>query len=371
MMRVAITAAANLSPGQRWEASLTDLAREVAAPIVARRSPDSLFCALPTAAALERQLNSATVVADRLGMRGATVVVGVENGDASGVAALHTACAYVRSGMARRALVLAASKTSDESEAERAEFLDCLVDQEGERALGLGYASVAGLMADLYQQRKDPPPARLPELVAADYGRACRGGDTYLKVPLSAAEIRRDLPLSSPLLRADVAPLADGACALLVEPLAACEERAEPFVEIAHLATCVQSTCVFERPSPLGLPSLDTVLGEMRRTCRSELSRLAVTLIDNPISLLEALVLEGLPPDALPSINPDGGVLGRGHVFGASGAVQAYEAFVQLSGAAGPRQRPEAMRGNASVLAIALGGLGAQAFVTLFRKGEA
>jgi acetyl-CoA C-acetyltransferase len=370
-MRVAITAAANLRAGSHWEASLTDLAREVAAPIVAGRKPDSLFCALPTAATLERQLNAAAVMADRLGLHGATAAIGVENGDASGIAALHTACAYVGSGMAKRALVLAASKTSDESEADRAEVLDCLIDQEGERALGLGYATLAGLMADLYQQRRDPPPARLPELVAADYGRACSGGETYLKVPLSAAEIRRDLPLSSPLLRADVAPLADGACALVVEPLGAPEARGDAHVEIVHLATCLQSTCVFERRSPLGLPSLDAALRELRRARGRELEHLALTLVDNPVSLLEALVLEGLPPQSLPSINSDGGALGRGHVFGASGTVQAHEAFVQLCGSAGARQCAQATRENASVLAIALGGLGAQAFVTLFRRGRA
>ena len=64
-------------------------------------------------------------------------------------------------------------------------------------------------------------------------------------------------------------------------------------------------------------------------------------------------------------VNPDGGLKAKGHPIGATGASQAYEAFVQLRGEAGPRQVPGAER----ALAHNVGGAGATATVTIFRAG--
>src|SRR5258706_3671856 len=368
MIRVGVPGAAGLPYGQRGDASLTDLAREAAEPLLARGKPDSLICALPTAATVEAQLNGAALVADRLGLRGDTLVLGMENGDASGAAALHPAFACLKSGMAKRTLVLGASKVSDQSEIARSELLDQLIDQECERALGLTYASVAGLMADLYLQRQGVASVPLAELVADNYAKACRGDETYLKAALSAAEIRRDLPLSSRLVRADTAPLLDGACALLVEGFERDDDAPrDARIEITHVASAIESVAVFERRNPTTLASLHAAIGRILRAGRLEFSDVAMLLVDNPLWLLEPLVLEGLPQSSRAQVNPDGGLLGRGQVFGASGLIQAYEAFIQLSGAAGARQCKPAPAPGAHALAIAPRGLGTQAVVTPFK----
>jgi acetyl-CoA C-acetyltransferase len=76
-----------------------------------------------------------------------------------------------------------------------------------------------------------------------------------------------------------------------------------------------------------------------------------------------ALTLEGSTRrDGPLPVNPDGGLKAKGHPIGATGVSQAYEAFVQLRGAAGRRQVPHARR----ALTHNVGGAGATAAVTIF-----
>jgi acetyl-CoA C-acetyltransferase len=63
-------------------------------------------------------------------------------------------------------------------------------------------------------------------------------------------------------------------------------------------------------------------------------------------------------------VNPDGGLKSKGHPIGATGVSQAYEIFLQLRGAAGARQIPQAER----ALAHNVGGSGATATVALFER---
>ncbi|EQD62271.1 thiolase, partial [mine drainage metagenome] len=79
-----------------------------------------------------------------------------------------------------------------------------------------------------------------------------------------------------------------------------------------------------------------------------------------------ALTLSGAtrPTGALP-VNPDGGLKAKGHPIGATGVSQVYEVFLQLRAAAGSRQVP----GAETALTHNVGGAGATATVSLFRRG--
>jgi len=81
-----------------------------------------------------------------------------------------------------------------------------------------------------------------------------------------------------------------------------------------------------------------------------------------------AAVLDGMfGVEARLQVNTDGGLLCSGFQAGASGVRQIAEAFVQLTGRAGPRQLPHVRR---SVVATVGGTLGAAtAVVSVFRSG--
>jgi len=67
-------------------------------------------------------------------------------------------------------------------------------------------------------------------------------------------------------------------------------------------------------------------------------------------------------------INPGGGAQGRGFGFGASGLEQAREALLQLGAGAGKRQVEAASAAGATALSVCIGGIGSQAFATMYRR---
>lgn len=388
LRRVAIAGVGDLDRSHRWRAAAGDLAIEAAGELVGRTEIDSLFVAAPAALAVEAQAAAGAVLADRLGLAGRVAVHQSEAGDASGAAALHAAWAHVAAGRSRAALVLGVAKVTDFSESERGELLDTLIDREVEGQLGLGYMPLAGMLADLYQQRHDLGSAVFAHVVAKNAANACQGGETFLPYAASAAEIARDIPMAAPLVRSDFAPLLDGATALLVSDLELAREIEPEPVEILALAGASDWTVVAERDDPLRLRAAEraiaAVLDEAGIGSAGDLSCLEV---HNACSLLEVLALEsaavtepgttcrrykegfGRLGSELP-INPGGGQQGRGLTFGVSGLEQAREAFLQLRGAAGDRQVAAAAEPGGRVLALSIAGLGNQAFATVFGRPE-
>ena len=384
MTRVAIAGAASLPCGHTWEATSGDLAIEVAGPLLGAAPIDALFVAAPAALPIRGQACEGAVLADRLSLRGVASYQ-VESGDASGAAALHLAYAHVAAGLSRAALVLGVSKVSDHSERERAALMDSLIDQEVEAPLGLTYAALAGLLADLYLQEHGQKRGVFSQVVAKNAANAVLGGETFLPYAPTAQELRRDIPVAEPLLRSDFAPIFDGATALLITDLEVARELCTAPVEIEAIGSSTDTTILSERPSPLSLAAV----GDAARAClaRSDMASVvdaAFLEIHNACSILEVLGVEALGVcepgtigallkdgfgrvDAAYPINPSGGQHGRGLAFGASGLEQAREVFVQLSGQAGARQVAGAIGPGVRAMSVAMAGLGIQAFATIYR----
>jgi acetyl-CoA C-acetyltransferase len=387
---VAIAMERALPAGHEWSRSAADLALEVAAPLLDRASGggaavDALFVASPAGLLCDGQAGQGAVFADRLGLAKVPTYQ-LEAGDASGAAALHAAVAHVAAGLCRTAMVLSVAKVSDRSERERAALMDALIDREIEAPLGLTYQALCGLLADLYVARHGVKPGDLAHVCAKNAGNAVAGGETFLPHAPSALEIRRDIPVAPPLVRSDFAPLFDGATALIVTDLGFARELVPAPVEIAALAAASDLTCVSERAQPLHLEAASRAVGAaLTRVGARDLAGLAFLEVSSNVTILEVLALESIgvctPGTALARfkdglgklgservINPGGGAQGRGLAFGNGGLEQAREAFLQLSGQAGRRQVAAAGEGGALALALCLGGVGSQAFATVYRN---
>ena len=384
MRRVAIAGAADLPCGQRWDASAGDLAVEVAGEL-AQGSVDALFVAAPSVGVVDGQANAAALFADRLGLTRAAAY-GLDAGDASGAAALHAAYAHVAAGLADTALVLGVAKVSDRSEAERAALLDRLIDREAEGVLGLTYEALAGLLADAWLTRHGAKRSSFAQVVAKNAANAVAGGESFHKHAPKAREIVRDLPVAPPLVRSDFAPLYDGATAVLVTELGRAKELTERPVEVLSVSASSDTANIADRADPL-------VLGATKRASEAALQRAGVALdglawldVHGGCSIVEVLTLESIGVCAPGTtgalyadgfgrlgaerpINPGGAAQGRGLSFGVGGIDQAREAFLQVSGAAGGRQVADIADRRA--LALAISGLGAQCFATVFGAPDA
>jgi acetyl-CoA C-acetyltransferase len=382
MRSVALALENALAPEHDWRRSASDLAIDVAGPLIERAPIDCLFVAAPAALLVDGQAAQGAVLADRLGLTRVPCYQ-LEAGDASGAAALHAAVAQIGAGLARAALVVAVSKVSDRSERERAALLDSLIDREVEAPLGLTYQALCGLLADLYVTRHGLKAGDLAHVVAKNAANAVAGGETFLPHAPSAIEVRRDIPVAPPLVRSDFAPLFDTATALVVAEAPLARELAAAPVEIAGLGAAGDVTVLADRPEPLRLEA--AARAASIATGVRGLEGLAFLEVSSACSILEILAVEsigvaapgtatgrykdGLGRAGSPlSINPGGGAQGRGFGFGSSGLEQAREALLQLGGGAGKRQVAAAEQPGATALSVCLAGLGSQAFATLYRR---
>jgi acetyl-CoA C-acetyltransferase len=397
--RVAIAAEAALKNDHRWEMSAGDLAIEVAKGLLDSGRPpprtaggasvpiEAVFVAAPAALQVEGQGNPAAVIADRLGLAGRAAVYALDVGDASGAAALHAAYAHVAAGLSRSALVLAVSKVSDLSERERGALMDTLIDREVEGGLGLSYAALAGLLADLYVQKYGAQAKGVfAHVVAKNAFNAVTGGESFLSAAPTAQEILRDIPVAPPLVRSDFAPLFDGASAVLVADLGLAREIAPAPVEIVSVAGATDATVIADRKDPLRLEAVARAGADaLSRAGVRDAGALAYVDVQAACTVLEVLALESLgvtPPGGTGPlfkdgfgrvgsarvVSPGGGAQGRGLAFGAGGVEAAREAFLQLGPGAGKRQVKSGPGDASRALSVSIAGLGGQAFATVFGR---
>lgn len=338
--RVAIARGNALPPGNFWNSSIGDLIVDVAAPIVDACEIDAVFAA--AGSPLDGQANAAALVADRLGLT-PKHALSLDAGDISGAAAFAAGFVHVASGAAENALVIAAAKGSDQSEAERLSCLDRLLDQEADVARGIDFATQAGLLAQHYCKTHELDAHVFAETTAENLAAWARHVD---RPAVTIQELRRDLVAAAPLVRSDFANIVDGACALLLTR-AAGEDR----VVVEAVAQATDIVSLWEREDPLVF---------------SAVQRAADALIAGGHDLplwweidAAASVAQRLAQDALhraigrekadAQVNLLGGPFGRGRVFGASPLYQLLDIL-------------DAKAPAPAVLALAVSGLGSQAF---------
>lgn len=363
--------------GEHWSTSLRELAAQAILAALKDSGglrPQVLYIGNMLAPSGSHQTNLGALLAEDAGLTPAEGVT-VEAADASGGAALRMATLAVTSGAANVAMAVGVEKYSDvigpESEAQLSQMLDA----DFEAAQGLTPLSLAGVLFHRYCHEYAPDRqafAGFPEVAHqnaasnpnAMYPKAMRPGD-YAR----AAEAAEVLNLF------DVAPYADGAAAVI---LARADVLApgwdKPIVRIIGSSLVTDTLSIHDRPSPL---VWDAARLSIERACR----KAGVMPKDmdffeyhDATSLHAALSLEAAgyasqgqgwmlaKPEIIGlqgqiPVATFGGLKARGHPLGATGIYQAVEATLQLRGAAGANQVPNAKIG----LIQNLGGMAATA----------
>jgi acetyl-CoA acetyltransferase len=338
MRTVAIARVHALPPANYWNRSVGDLAIEAAAPIVADFEAQAVFAA-GTGASLvpQHQADFAAIVADRLGLN-SRISLTLDAADVSGAAALYTAWLHVRHGLSETALVVAAAKVSDVSEAERLALMDRTLDQEAEVGSGLSFASQAGLLAGYCCSARGKDASAFTDASAANYAAWAKHCDG---TGVTGAELRRDLVAAPPLVRTDFAQLLDGACAVLLSV----DDTKQPAV-LDSVATAGDIVALWERPEPLAFRAVsDAAMSALKGKGMPGWLE-----IDAAASVVQVLSLDALPkPRGTFALNLTGGSQGRGRVIGASPLYQLADAISAKS----PCN---------DLLAVSVAGLGSRAY---------
>jgi acetyl-CoA C-acetyltransferase len=325
--------------------------------------------------------NASAVLAEEARIPGRPVTR-VENACASAGFALRAGVRAIESGAQDMVLVVGLEKMTDSPSSRRRYWLGVSGDTEWERLAGLTFAGVYGLMASAYLAEHGLSAEVLAEVAVKNHAHGALNPNAQFRRAVTIEEVLASPLVADPLRLLDCCPVSDGAAALLLVGEELARGYTDTPVLVAGDGAGSDALALQERASL-------TRLAATRRAAESAFRRAGFARDDvdflevhDCFTIAELLALEDLgyasPGGAAElersgatriggrrPVNPDGGLKAKGHPIGATGASQAYEAFLQLRGQAGPRQ----VRGAERALTHNVGGSGASATVTLFSVG--
>jgi acetyl-CoA acetyltransferase len=325
--------------------------------------------------------NSAAILTEEAGIPGVPTTR-VENACASGGAAIRAAVRAVEEGVRDLVLVAGLEKMTDVSNARRRYWLGVSGDTEWERLAGLTFAGVYGLIASRYLAEHHIGPDALEEVAVKNHANGALNPKAQFQKRVTREEVRAAPRVADPLGLYDCCPVSDGAAALLLAPAATARRFTDTPVYIDGVGSGSDFLAVQERAELTRFGASRWAADEAFHQAGLSRGEVSFLEVHDCFTIAELLALEDLgfaPPggagpmtlegatrrDGRLPVNPDGGLKAKGHPIGATGVSQAYEVFLQLRGAAGARQVPDAHR----ALTHNVGGAGATASVTIYSVG--
>lgn len=307
------------------------------------------------------------VVAAGAGLAGVPVV-NVENACATSSSALHVALAGIRAGMYDTAVVCGTEKMSGRPTGEILAAMTGGADLErlgeitrdltgSEEPPGSFFMAVYARIAADYQARTGAAARDFADVAVKNSAHGALNPNAQYRRALSRDEILASRVVAGPLTTLMCSPIADGAAALVLRAADSFGPRADA-VRIRGCA--LRSGATGSRGAPLeqraaaaayeeaGLGPEDLDVVEVHDAAApAELIMYEELGLcgpgDGPKLLASgATALGGRVP-----VNPDGGLVSRGHPVGATGCAQLVELVTQLRGRAGDRQVPGARVGLA------------------------
>lgn len=311
-------------------------------------------------------------------------VYNVENACASSAVAFHLACRSVAAGHSEVALVVGVDQLSGLGSGALP-----VQDTEWDGTNGVNNPAIYAMRAQRYLHETGTAAGQLAAVAVKARRFAAENPIAQHRTPVSIDEVLGSRPVAEPLTLLQCSSKSDGAAAIIV--MATDHADAAGHRGPVVLASEVRSGTFSMRARDITQPEITA------RTVAAAYSRagvgpadLDVVELHDAFSIAELLYTEELglcPPGGgadflssgasaslaagTPVVNPSGGLIGRGHPIGATGAAQLVELFQQLTGAAGTRQKHDARVGLAHVTGGGASGFdnGACA-VTILRSRE-
>ncbi|MBN2148992.1 MAG: thiolase domain-containing protein [Anaerolineales bacterium] len=376
MSEIIIAGIGQTEVGEHYDISLRDLALlaiEAALKDSARLRPDVLFVGNMIAPIASRQAHLGALIADYVGMVGIEASV-VEAGGASGAAALRMGYFAVASGEAEVALVVGVEKVTDQlgPTAEANQMLG--TDSDYEAVQGLTPNAQAALLMRRYIHEYQVPRQAFAAFPIIAHANGNHNPNAMFRSTLSPETYARAEIVSDPLNIFDVAPVADGAAAILLTRTELLPHTfSHKLVRISASSMATDRLALHDRSDPLAFEAARASAEKAYRQAGISAQDINLFELYDSYSVIAALSLEaaGFAPRgegcklAENSTQPSvlslqgslpiatfGGLKARGNPGGATGVYQAVEATIQLRGQAGENQVPGARR----ALIQALGG---------------
>ncbi len=221
--------------GEHWDASLRSLALRAVRTALADSGnlrPQVLYVGNVLAANLSRQAHVGALLADYAGLVGIDSCT-VEAGGASGGAALRQGYLAVASGLVDVALVLGIEKFTDVAGSDIDSALGTLTDSDYESVHGLTPTAQAALLTQRYLHEYKVPLHGLAGFPLTAHANGVHNGNAMFSKTITMDSYKDAELVCDPLNLFDIAPVADGAAALvLTRPEILPQNHVAPIISI-------------------------------------------------------------------------------------------------------------------------------------------
>jgi len=376
MTDVSIIGIGKTKVDEQWNTSIRHLswyAIEAALDDAAISEVDALYVGNMMSGSISHQDHLGALIADFAGLRGVEAVT-VEAADASGGAALRQAVLAIKSGMVETALVVGVEKVTDQTGSAPLSAWSTAIDADYEAIHGLTPAALMAMMMRRYMYEYGVDLGDFAGFSVNAHANGAANPEAMFRNRLRAESFIKAPLVADPVSLFDMAPLGDGAAALMVTETQRAMDMVPKPVQITGSALATDHIGLHDRRNPLWLAAAES--SAKKAMAQADITPADVDLFElhDAFTILAAMSLEAcgfaepgkgwqlardgaIFKDGSIPISTFGGLKARGNPIGATGVYQVVEIAQQLRGEAGENQIEGARIG----MAQNLGGTGATA----------
>ena len=319
----------------------------------------------------EHQIMHGTLLAEWAGLRHVPAER-VEGCAAAGALALRHAVKDVRNGEHDAVLACGVEKMTAGGTSGATDALSAAFDRAIEQRSGVTAPSQYALLGQRYLHETEATERDLAEIAVKNHANAAHNPRAQFPKEIDVETVLESDPVAPPLKLFDCAPVGDGAAAVLVTSAELAADLDRPQVRVAGSGASANNIAVAERDMT-DIAGARVATETAYEEAGIDAEAVDIAEVHDAFTVCEALLAEaaGFAPKGTGyqsyqapaeradgwtdvQLSPSGGLKARGHPIGATGLLQALEAYEQLTGAAGDR----AVEGAETALLLNEGGVG-------------
>jgi acetyl-CoA C-acetyltransferase len=389
MRRVAVVGMGMTRFGEMWEMSLRQLVTEAGMKAildgkVTGEEIGALYVGSMASGQFVSQELIAPMVLDAAGLSDLHVpTTHVEGAGASGAMAFRQAYMAVASGNIDVAIAGGVEKTTDVPDREVTRILGAASDQEWEAFLGATDPALHALIARAHMQRHGTTRKQLAAVSVKNHRHGALNPLAQFQKPIDVDTVLNSAMVADPLRVFDMAPISDGAAALVLVPWENASSYSKHPIEVKASAQGSDYLSLAARHDLTTFAATKHAAQRAYQQAGVQVKHIDLAEVHDAYTINELLAIEDLgfakPGQAgafveaghadlggkLP-VNTSGGLKARGHPLGATGIAQLVELVDQLRGTAGKRQVKDARVG----LSCNTGGAGVVSVVHILEASK-
>lgn len=305
----------------------------------------------------------------------------IEAACASSGAALRCAILAIMSGTYDIVAVGGVEKMTHRATSDVTEYLAMASDFPMEQWHGITFPAIFGLIATAHMHKYGTTEEQMALVAVKNHHHGCLNPKAQMQTEITVKQVMKSRPIAWPLKLLDCSLISDGAsCLVITEPDIARRFTDTP-VDIVGTGQASDTMGLYERDDITFMKVAQLAARQAYQMANNKSSDIDVAEVHDCFTIAEIVAYEDLGFCApgkggkiveeeetrlggrIP-VNTSGGLKAKGHPVGATGAAQACEIYLQLTGQAQRRQVKDATVG----LTHNIGGSGSTGVVHIFRR---